>query len=131
MDTITTGHDLKVVPIGTIRRNSRSLRLTRDTSHEEGWRLLVGAIGPKDDLPLGTVVIAPGRERAPIWRPEAADMGIVFGSLVEIGIVRTCEAIVAAIVTAKPLDRRHGFVAAHDCPYAIPMQPQEAVTWIS
>ncbi|THV35694.1 hypothetical protein [Glycomyces buryatensis] len=130
--TITTSVKTKTDPLGTIRRNCRSLRLAREASNEPGrWRITVTAIYPEGNEALGAVVVAPGQPTAPAWKPEAYEVGIIAGSLVETGIVNTCEAIVDAILNGTELEARHGFKKARDCSYKIPMLPQEAVAWVS
>jgi hypothetical protein len=122
----------KADPLGTIRRNCCSLRLAREPSEEPGgqWRIGVTAIYHEGDEALGAVVVSPGKSSAADWQPEAFEVGIIAGSRVEAGIVETFEAIVDAILNGTELEAKHGFNKAEDCPYKIPMQPQESVAWV-
>lgn len=118
-----------LIPLGTIRRGC-SLRLSREEAEPGQWRYAVDAIEAGGDIRLGAVVVAPGWAPAPIWEPEAAERGIVFGSRVEISIVETCEELTDAILNDVFLDGCHGFKPAPDCPYPIPMHEQMGVAWV-
>lgn len=131
MDTITKT-DAPIpgaVPIGTIRRNARSLRLTRVAGEEGQWCFSIAEV--TTDVYLGLVVITPGWDPAPIWEREAFKRGILFGTRIEIRIVETCEEFVDAVISGIPLDARHGLRLYPDCPYPIPMHEQEAVAWVA
>jgi len=130
MDTIDVQPPLApaLIPIGTIRHGV-SMRLSREDAEPGQWRIAVDAI--KAETRFGAVVITPGWPPAPIWEPEAAHRGIVFGSRVEIGIVEACEEFVAAVLTGVPLDARHGLRLDPQCPYPIPMREQVGVAWVA
>lgn len=118
-----------LIPLGTIRRGC-SLRLSREEAEPGQWRFAVDAIEGAGDMRLGAVVVAPGWPPASIWEPEAAEYGIVSGSRIDISIVETCEEITDAIQLGVPLNGRHGFKPASDCPYPIPMHEQVGVAWV-
>ncbi|MCD0444271.1 hypothetical protein LO763_11625 [Glycomyces sp. A-F 0318] len=118
---------LGTTPLGTIRRNNRSLRLSLGKAEPGQWCIRVDVIAT--DTHLGVVVVTPGWNPAPIWEPAAGLIGILYGVPVETSIVETCEAFAAAVSNGVPLDARHGLRLDPACPYPIPMHEQEGVAW--
>jgi hypothetical protein len=129
MDTINTARPpiTGVVPLGTLRRNNRTLHLRHDTEEESGVRFKFAAGDGDERTELGAAIIPDkgGPERQ--WLTAALEVGIRKNDLVESGIIKALKGLARSIQTGKTLSAEHGFVKHPQCPH--PFEVEELVPW--
>lgn len=128
MDTISpaTPTATGLVPLGTIRRQNRTIHISHDTDRQDGTRFVLKEEASRT-IELGAVTITTDKS-APerCWLPAAHAIGISEGRLVEASIIRCLRDLVRSIHEQRMMPADHGFVRyASKCPYAFEVEELE------
>lgn len=118
MDTINKAAPVTgVVPLGTIRRNNRTIMIRHDADEEDGIRFKLAAVEPKTSTELGSVTLGDGNSIERRWLEAATSIGISKSHVVEGGVIRCLRSLARSIEDGTDVPGDHGFVKASDCPY--------------
>ncbi|WP_100447435.1 hypothetical protein [Glycomyces xiaoerkulensis] len=98
-------HPSRPYRIGTIIRNHHQIAI------QVSWDMFGHKrfdLETQDNLPIGAVTVYKSGRAAPAWDDHAEAIGVVTGKALARGIVRTTQALSAAIDGTVPLDPGHG-----------------------
>ena len=105
----------ELVRLGTLRKFARSIAVDYDQQHQRYTLVLLGHVA---DMELGTIRPTPPAPETG-WTDLAREIGIVAGSMFQIGLLRSVAAIDAAVRDGEPVGAGHGFRPAAGLPFPL------------